>query len=203
MSRQQYAEVLEDDFGEARERERSALEQSIAMFHRAESQGASAQDRIEAILFATAARKDFGSTGEREAFRHRWLDRYVMRCFEDCFVALDRDGHAAGYLVGATEDVSALPSFGEIAYFRAFARECAAFPAHLHVNVRPELQGHGIGRMLVDAFCAHARDRDVSALHVVTAAGARNVAFYERAGFARVKERSVEGKRLLMLGRRP
>ncbi len=52
MSRQQYAEVLEDDFGEARERERNALEQSIAIFHRAESQGASAQDRIEAILFA-------------------------------------------------------------------------------------------------------------------------------------------------------
>ena len=46
MSLHQYAEVLEDDFGEARERERIALDQSIAMFHRAEAQGASTQDRI-------------------------------------------------------------------------------------------------------------------------------------------------------------
>jgi ribosomal protein S18 acetylase RimI-like enzyme len=160
------------------------------------------EQEVEAILFATAARKEFASNGEREAFRHRWLDRYVTRCFEDCFVALDGEGHAAGYVVGSCEDVSGLPSFGEIAYFRAFAKECAAYPAHLHVNVRPGLERQGIGRQLVEAFCGHAQERRVPAAHVVTAAGAASIGFYQRIGFAPVKERSVEGKRLVMLGRR-
>lgn len=161
------------------------------------------EGEIEAILLATAAQKDFGSTGEREAFRHRWLDRYVTRYFDDCFVALDRAGHAAGYLVGATQDVSAIPCFAEIAYFRAFARECRSHPGHLHVNVAPGLQGQGIGRRLVEAFSAHARRQGVPAIHVVTATGARSLTFYERAGFAPVKERDVGGKRLVLLGREP
>jgi ribosomal protein S18 acetylase RimI-like enzyme len=160
------------------------------------------EEEVEAILFATALSKDFASVGEREAFRHRWLDRYVTRYLEDCFVALDGGRHAAGYVVGATEDVSRIPAFAEIAYFRAFAKDCASYPSHLHVNVRPGLQGRGIGRRLVEAFCGHARDRRVPAVHVITAAGAGNLGFYERLGFTPVRERSVAGKRLVMLGRR-
>lgn len=157
---------------------------------------------VEAIFFATAARKELASVGEREQFRHCWLDRYVYRYLCECLVARADDGSAVGYLVGANEDVASVPAFGEIAYFRVFAKECAAYPAHLHVNVKPGWQGRGIGRRLVEAFCAHVKRQGVPAVHVVTAADAANLGFYERTGFAPVRRRRVEGRALMLLGRR-
>lgn len=48
-----YAEILEDDAREARDRERLALAQSIELMELAGAQGASATDKVKAITFST------------------------------------------------------------------------------------------------------------------------------------------------------
>lgn len=58
------------------------------------------------------------------------------------------------------------------------------FPAHLHVDLLPEAQGRGHGRMLVEHLFAELRVRHVSGVHLgVSPRNLRAVAFYRRLGF--------------------
>ncbi|QAY75087.1 N-acetyltransferase [Agromyces protaetiae] len=62
--------------------------------------------------------------------------------------------------------------------------ELADYPAHLHIDLLPELQGLGFGRKLIDTMRAALAARGVPALHLGVDprnTGAR--AFYERLGF--------------------
>ncbi len=73
-----------------------------------------------------------------------------------------------------------------------------AYPAHLHIDLLPELQGQGWGRRLIEATVDALRARGVSGLHLATAVqntGAQ--AFYTRLGFAALP--SHEGVRAYAL----
>lgn len=62
--------------------------------------------------------------------------------------------------------------------------ELADYPAHLHIDLLPELQGQGFGRALIRTLLAALRDRGVPGVYLrmsPTNHGAR--AFYERLGF--------------------
>jgi hypothetical protein len=61
---------------------------------------------------------------------------------------------------------------------RRVARE---FPAHLHVNVDGTYRAGGLGRALIERFCADLGARGVPGVHVFCGAGP--VRFYERLGF--------------------
>lgn len=57
-------------------------------------------------------------------------------------------------------------------------------PAHLHVDLLPEAQGHGLGRALVERFCEAVRARGARGVHLGVAAQNRPAqAFYRRIGF--------------------
>jgi GNAT superfamily N-acetyltransferase len=74
----------------------------------------------------------------------------------------------------------------------------SAFPAHLHLNLLPRLQGRGIGRALLDAFGA-GPGRPAIPTHVgVSPANARGAAFWRRQGFAPLEGAST---RPLWMGR--
>ncbi|WP_353813332.1 GNAT family N-acetyltransferase [Agromyces sp. SYSU T00266] len=58
------------------------------------------------------------------------------------------------------------------------------YPAHLHIDLLPELQGRGLGRRLIDALRAALAERGAPALHLgIDAANVGARAFYERLGF--------------------
>ncbi|RZQ61455.1 GNAT family N-acetyltransferase [Amycolatopsis suaedae] len=62
--------------------------------------------------------------------------------------------------------------------------EVADYPAHLHINLLPELQGRGVGRRLVDTFREALAARGVPALFLgVDAGNPGALAFYRRLGF--------------------
>ncbi len=74
------------------------------------------------------------------------------------------------------------------------------FPAHLHVDLLPRLQGRGWGRRLVEAVLVELAAAGVPGLHL--GVGARNLgaqAFYDRLGFVRLTRDPAGG---LVLGRR-
>ena len=59
-----------------------------------------------------------------------------------------------------------------------------AYPAHLHIDLLPEAQGHGLGRRLIDTLVAELRRRGITGLHLVASAdNAGAIAFYPRVGF--------------------
>ncbi|MGZ0712976.1 N-acetyltransferase family protein (plasmid) [Coraliomargarita sp. W4R53] len=137
---------------------------------------------------------------------------YVAQHPDLAFVVETDDGRVAGYLVGAPDtrqfedwfaqswwpprserwprpEAERTRQDGTVIY--AYGRRAGAepygdaFPAHLHIDLLPELQGQGWGRKLIETLCAALRERGVSGLHLVAAAdNAGAVAFYERLGFA-------------------
>ena len=148
---------------------------------------------IDAVFFESSGTKTFAGKGERAAFRSRWLGKYLATEPQFAYVALADDGTLAGYLVG-----SLLEPIG----FEAFANAAWEFPAHLHVNLAPQFRNRGIGGRLIAAFATDALAAGAPGMHVVTSADSRNVTFYTRNGFAEIARTSIDGRELLLLGRK-
>jgi ribosomal protein S18 acetylase RimI-like enzyme len=136
---------------------------------------------------------------------------YVARHPDLAFVIETDDGRVVGYIVGAPdtaafEDWFAAewwPAFAErwpkpevertrqdgilvYAYGRRAGAEPYArdYPAHLHIDLLPELHGQGWGRRLVETVIAALRERGVTGLHLVaSSANTGALAFYPRLGF--------------------
>ena len=140
--------------------------------------------QIEAIFFEAARRQDFASTAERDAFCDRWLGYYRAESADHIYLALDGDGAVAGYLTGCLDSTAATRLFEDLPHYHLFADRFAGFPAHLHVNCRFDHRGQGI-----------------AGVHVVTAAEARNAAFYRRLAFSAELIRPWRDRDLLFLGR--
>lgn len=156
---------------------------------------------IERIFFATSA-SDFAPGPEREAFRERWLGRYLVG--EPCvlIVGLAAGDLVWGYLVGTLETASESPRFADLAYLREeFAAACRAYPAHLHINLDAAYRNRGLGARLITAFAEHARSHGIAGIHVVTERGMRNTRFYARCGFTEVAGATRSGRDLVFLGR--
>jgi len=67
---------------------------------------------------------------------------------------------------------------------RMMIPEVDDYPAHMHIDLLPAVQGRGFGRMLIRALLADLRDRGIPGVHLGVGAsntGAR--AFYHRLGF--------------------
>ncbi len=67
------------------------------------------------------------------------------------------------------------------------------YPAHLHINILPRLQGRGLGRRLVDRWLDAARAAGAAGVHLgVNAANRRAAGFYRACGFFELKRRWPE-----------
>jgi ribosomal protein S18 acetylase RimI-like enzyme len=66
------------------------------------------------------------------------------------------------------------------------------FPAHLHLNLLPRLQGKGMGPLLCDAWLEMAGQRGARAAHVgVNATNKRGLKFWKGCGFAAAEPNAV------------
>jgi GNAT superfamily N-acetyltransferase len=137
--------------------------------------------QVEDIFWQTSGRTLVGP--ERDAFRERWLGRYMLSDGDVVLLALVEDA-VAGYLVGALHNPAEQERFTDIGYFRgAFAALMPRYPAHLHINLAAPFRGRGIGGQLVAGFAERARRAGAPGMHVVTGRAMRNVRFYLRCGF--------------------
>ena len=65
----------------------------------------------------------------------------------------------------------------------------AEYPAHLHIDLLPSLQGKGTGRALMDALFSELERQGVPGLHLgVSASNIGAAAFYRKMGFSILKE---------------
>lgn len=158
-------------------------------------------EQIDEIFFTSSATQKFSSPEVREAFRERWLGRYLTSDPDWFYVAVSKD-RVVGYLAGSIDDPALTPRFADIGYFKVWASETAIYPAHLHVNVLASAREHGIGSKLIARFVADLEAAGINGVHLVTGRTSRNVAFYQRNGFNPVVWMNWNGSEVLMLGRR-
>lgn len=70
----------------------------------------------------------------------------------------------------------------------------AAYPAHLHINLLPHLQGQGMGQRLIDTHLAALKAAGSPAVHLgVSQANTRAQRFYDIYGFSRFSEQPTPG----------
>ncbi|QFY59866.1 GNAT family N-acetyltransferase [Rhizobium grahamii] len=164
---------------------------------------------------------------------HIYSAPYVMLSPESAFVVEDAEG-VAGYIVGVFDTVAFeerlerdwWPALRE-AYAdpqgdaeswdadqkriaaihhpsRAPARLVEAFPAHIHMNLLPRLQGQGMGTRLLDMWFTTARKAGVDAVHLGANAGNHGaLRFWSSRGFSRQQPPLVEGSdRTVWFGQR-
>jgi GNAT superfamily N-acetyltransferase len=76
------------------------------------------------------------------------------------------------------------------------------YPAHLHLNLLPRLQGRGVGRKLFDQWLKRASGHGAKALHVgVNRANAGAAGFWRKMGFADLALDGLPEGRTLWQGR--
>lgn len=144
---------------------------------------------------------------------HVWAGPYLVYPSAAAHVVLDEDG-VAGYAVGVADTARFEDWLAEewlpplrfehpagsgsteadralVARLHAWPRTDAAllhrYPAHLHVDLLPRLQGRGWGRRLVETLLDELGRSGATGAHLgVDAANPGAVAFYERLGFRRL-----------------
>ncbi len=132
-----------------------------------------------------------------------------------CWVAVEND-YPVGYIIGVSntceyEDwlnktwlpklqklyphrkssVSEFESFvlDKIHEFHEPNTELMKYPAHMHIDLLPDYQGHGLGRKLFEAFSQELKNRSISSLHLGVASGnTQAIGFYKKLGFQKLKD---------------
>ena len=67
--------------------------------------------------------------------------------------------------------------------------EFSDYPAHLHINLLPATQGHGIGRKIMMAFIENLKRLQVTGVHLeVSTNNLAAIAFYEKMGFCKIAQ---------------
>jgi GNAT superfamily N-acetyltransferase len=134
----------------------------------------------------------------------RWFSNYAGTQPEAFLFALSTDGEVCGYVAGCIDSFSASSKaiIGDIPYFTsAFCAALRAYPSHYHINVKPGLQGKGVGRLLTGRFMQICADAGSPGVHVVTGASSPAVKFYEACDFERLPSGAWIGAEHAILAR--
>jgi ribosomal protein S18 acetylase RimI-like enzyme len=142
----------------------------------------------------------------------------------DLAFVVDTGDHVAGYVI-AVSDTAAfadwykrewLPGFAQrhpldaaptdnerdmirygLSYGRRLVPEVGDYPAHLHIDLLPELQGRGFGRALIRRILAELGERGVPAVHLgMSGTNTSARAFYDRLGFHQLPSSTPAGPSL-------
>ncbi|WP_431279595.1 GNAT family N-acetyltransferase [Leifsonia poae] len=142
----------------------------------------------------------------------------------DLAYVVDTGDHVAGYIIGVADTVAFadwykrewLPGFTKrhpleaaatdderemirygLSYGSRLVPELGEYPAHLHIDLLPELQGQGFGRALIRRLLAELEARGVPAVHLGVSGSNKSArAFYDRLGFHELPSSSPEGPSL-------
>ena len=146
-----------------------------------------------------------------------YCDYYIEKEPENCFVAVDENDRAIGYIISTQDFDKFYPVFLDEYYTRIkkweFKRRKSAlrsviphekykeeYPAHLHIDVLPEYQRMGLGHKMTDALLAHLKEKGVKGIMLTTwIKNEKGRGFYDKYGFtllAEMKNCAVYGIKL-------
>jgi ribosomal protein S18 acetylase RimI-like enzyme len=146
----------------------------------------------------------------------RWCLDYLWHDTENCFVAEDsQTGKVVGYIVGTlntrqqeqrfidlmlpklnahwrTIRPKTLKRWMDYLFIRSslhhpYKRMVAEYPAHLHINIQPDYQRHGLGGRLFNAFEQNLIENGVTGYHLgVSGDNQVGISFYKKSGLKRL-----------------
>lgn len=167
---------------------------------------------VEAICVATGddGRDATGVYDQPVLLAHLWATPHLLA--DPSIATIVADAHGpAGYLV-ATADTRAFERWCEQHWWPALRQQypleaprrdsdrelvrllhapestpaslADRYPAHLHINLLPRLQGAGVGRVLIERLVAQLRHRGVAGVHLgVSGTNEPAIGFYRHMGF--------------------
>ncbi|MBC87202.1 MAG: hypothetical protein CL677_08490 [Bdellovibrionaceae bacterium] len=161
------------------------------------------RQKIVEIFFESSSKKDFTNEVEAFSFFYKWTVYYFSAKYPgESFLYNGVNGNPLGYLSGTDNSLKAQPYFDQInTCYSIFEEEFKRFPAHFHINVAAEARGNRIGSQLIQRYTDHLRHKNISGVHIVTAANARNRDFYRQNGFIHEVEKTCRKVPLVFMGK--
>lgn len=150
---------------------------------------------IETSGFSIKSKKD------REFLYYMYNDYYTEFEPESCFVAVNDNDEAIGYILCAKDFDAYLETMNKfyiprivhlgfkynvIVHSEIFAYKLLKknYPAHLHIDILPEYQKTGLGRKLVDELKAYLKAQEVPGVMLSVGVGNKGaIEFYKKNGF--------------------
>ncbi|MCT4642673.1 MAG: GNAT family N-acetyltransferase [Bacteriovoracaceae bacterium] len=124
-------------------------------------------EQVCEIFFETSSVKTFSSLEQKDAFRKKYLDDYLNRFEEFCFVAL-KDNQVIGYVICCPMTILDKNLLSVFSYYEDKEEFVAQYPAHLHINLSAHARGMGLGAKLMYFLFSKLKKNGVNALHVFT-----------------------------------
>jgi Acetyltransferases len=129
---------------------------------------------------------------------------YIEREPQNCFVAVNDEDEAVGYILCAQnanawydvfskEYIQPIVEENANRFLEMSCQSCLAaaneYPAHLHTDILPDYQRMGLGARMMETLIKHLREKGIPGLMLSVAsdnAGAQ--AFYEKMGFCTITQ---------------
>lgn len=133
-----------------------------------------------------------------------YCDYYIENEPENCFVTVNENDEAVGYIICAANVKkwrkvfvkeyfpriknhalgNRLTTLGEVVAYTAFS---SRYPAHMHIDILKEYRGGGTGTKMLKTLTEHLDSKGVKGVQLcVSAENTRAIKFYKRFGFKRI-----------------
>ncbi len=133
-----------------------------------------------------------------------YCDYYIDNEPKNCFVLADEDDCAVGYVICSIDRQkfeSVFPNYlskaKKLSYIdylslkteeRLMKKIYDTYPCHLHIDILPDYQHKGYGKLLIDTLLQHLKEQNVTHIRLTVGANNKNaLAFYNRLGFVKLK----------------
>ncbi len=130
-----------------------------------------------------------------------YCDYYIENEPQNCFVAVDANDKAVGYVICSESFDRFYPVFlneyrtrikpwefkrrkSALKSVESHEKYKAEYPAHLHIDLLPEYQHKGLGTKLMNTLCDHLKEKGVKGVMLTVWHKNYNaIKFYEKYGF--------------------
>ncbi len=155
----------------------------------------------EQICIETAHKNLKNTAPKREFLLIRYLNFYIENCPDNCFVA-EKDGKASGYVLCCPDSrffkkefpkflkrhglsfSQRFQCFGDTLIYQPFRKK---YPAHLHIDILPEAQRQGFGKLLIETLCEKLKSQGKNGVMLAVSANNTNaLKFYKATGFEKI-----------------
>ncbi len=134
-----------------------------------------------------------------------YCDYFIEKEGNNCFVAVDENDRAIGYVLCAENYDNFKKVFRKeyLPRFKKYEIDCRMvailstfiqsklkkeYPAHMHIDILPEYQRMGLGHKLMDALCENLKEKKVKGVCLTMFSGNKKGGnFYRKYGFTLLK----------------